>query len=39
MHVLNLVTMSSFGLICIASGLITLRLFVRHSQPVTQEDE
>jgi hypothetical protein len=39
MEVLSPLTLPLFGVIWFASGLITLRLFVRHSQPVAQADE
>ena len=39
MEILSLVTLPLFGVIWIASGIITLGLFVRHTQPVAQEDE
>jgi hypothetical protein len=38
-HVLSLVTLPTFGVLWIASGLITLWLFVRHTQPAAQDDE
>jgi MFS family permease len=38
-YVLSLMTLPLFGVIWIASGLITLRLFVRHTQPIAVEDE
>ena len=39
MDFLSRATMSTFGVLWIASGLITLRLFVRHTQPIAVEDE
>jgi hypothetical protein len=39
MEIFNPATMAAFGVIWIASGLITLRLFIRRTQPVVQEDE
>ena len=38
-EVLFLVTLPVFGVIGIVSGLITLWLFVRHTQPAAQDDE
>jgi hypothetical protein len=37
--VLSRATMPTFGVLWITSGLITLWLFVRHTQPATQDDE
>jgi MFS family permease len=39
MEIFNPATMAALGVIWIASGLFTLRFFIRHTQPMAEDDE